>query len=450
MKIFRSGLIVAASFVIAAACSGEDGKDGAAGPPGAQGPEGPEGPRGPEGPEGPEGPAGPEGPEGPQGPQGDPGIGAGGVPGDILTTSCLTPCHGFEGVVEQWKTSRHYAAYVANLDGEEVESWTGAKSCGNCHAIDGIEQRLAGDVSFSGTTGPVELAHGQINYRNSSSGAISEAVYAGQATVAVVHCSTCHVTEGDADPHKTGGDYVPGSFELRVPSGDDEYAIVEKSMTAGMSTGTATQSYGTGHACMWCHKSRKDVTNYISASTINITSSHWGPHDGPHTDIFTGEGGFEYPSKTYGESSHQFLEKGCVNCHMPPIEENRNVANHSFIPQLSVCKNCHQAATDFDVGDGQTDTKFALQRLRERLNELLMLSRDGVNPLTSEQLDDEEWRHDEALPKNAVPQAHAGALYNYFIIARGSAFGVHNPTYTSELLYDSIEAVGGNLTGISR
>jgi hypothetical protein len=372
------------------------------------------------------------------------------VPGDILTTSCLTPCHGFEGVVEQWKTSRHYAAYVANLDGEEVESWTGAKSCGNCHAIDGIEQRLAGNVSFSGTTGPVELAHGQISYRNSSSGAISEAVYAGEASVAVVHCSTCHVTEGDADPHKTGGDYVLGSFELRVPAGDDEYAIVEKSSAAGMSTGTATPSYGTGHACMWCHKSRKDVTNYIAASTINITSAHWGPHDGPHTDIFTGEGGFEFTGKTYGSSSHQSLDRGCVNCHMPGIEANMGVADHSFYPRLSACMNCHATADDFDVNNGQTDTKFALQRLRERLNTLLMLSRDGVNPLTAEQLADEEWRHDEALPKSAVPRIEAGALYNYFIIARGSAFGVHNPVYTSQLLYDSIEAVGGDLTGISR
>jgi cytochrome c551/c552 len=364
----------------------------------------------------------------------------------------MTPCHGFEGVVEQWKTSRHFAAYVANLDGEEVESWTGAKSCGNCHAIDGIEMRVNDEVGYTGTVGPEDAPHGQINYRRSTDGAITESIYQGQATVAVVHCSTCHVTEGDADPHKTGGDYVPGSFELRVPTETDGYALIEKSATVGMSTGTATQNYGSGHACMWCHKSRKDVTNYIAASTINITSSHWGPHDGPHTDIYTGEGGYEYTGKTYGQSTHQLaLENGCVNCHMPAIEENMGVGNHSFYPQLSACTaQCHRTATSFDINNGQTDTKFALQRLRETLNTLLMLTRDGVNPLSAEELADEEWRHDEALPKNGVPQGQAGALYNYFIVARGSAFGVHNPTYTSQLLYDSIEASGGSLTGISR
>jgi hypothetical protein len=237
-----------------------------------------------------------------------------------------------------------------------------------------------------------------------------------------------------------------------VPSGSDEYALVEKSATVGTSTGTETGAYGSGHACMWCHKSRKDVTNYIATATVNITSSHWGPHDGPHTDIFTGEGGYEYASKTYGQSTHQLsLERACVDCHMPAIAENMGVANHSFYPQLSACTAaCHRTATDFDVNNGQTDTKFALQRLRERLNTLNMLSRDGSNPLAGDELTDEEWRHDEALPKNNVPQAEAGALYNYFIVARGSAFGVHNPVYTSQLLYDSIEAVGGDLTGISR
>jgi hypothetical protein len=379
-------------------------------------------------------------------------MGAGGVPGDILTASCMTPCHGFEGVVEQWKTSRHYAAYVANLDGEEVESWTGAKSCGNCHAIDGIEQRLAGNVKFNGTMGPGELAHGQISYKNSSSGAISEAVYAGQATVAVVHCSTCHITEGDADPHKTGGDYVPGSFELRVPAENDEYAIIEKSSMLGSSTGTQTESYGSGHACMWCHKSRKDVTNYVLAPNTNITSSHWGPHDGPHADIYTGEGGFEYSGKTYTNSSHTGFAKGCVDCHMPPIAENMGVANHSFYPQLSVCTTaCHRNATSFDVNGGQSETKVALQRLRETLDGWNLLSRNGTDPLTDDELGDEEWRHDEALPQSApVPQARAGALYNYFIVARGSAFGVHNPSYTQQLLYDSIQAAEGDLTGIVR
>jgi hypothetical protein len=38
----------------------------------------------------------------------------------------------------------------------------------------------------------------------------------------------------------------------------------------------------------------------------------------------------------------------------------------------------------------------------------------------------------------------AGALYNYLIIARGKDFGVHNPTYTKQLLWDSIKYLKGS------
>src|SRR5262245_30150236 len=114
-------------------CSGPTGADGANGTPGAQGREGPGGPPGTEGERGPIGPEGQKGPVGPPGADG-------GTPEGGLTAGCLAPCHGFGGIVEQWKTSTHYATYIANLGGEEVPSWTGSTACGNCHAIDGVEQ----------------------------------------------------------------------------------------------------------------------------------------------------------------------------------------------------------------------------------------------------------------------------------------------------------------------
>ncbi len=38
---------------------------------------------------------------------------------------------------------------------------------------------------------------------------------------------------------------------------------------------------------------------------------------------------------------------------------------------------------------------------------------------------------------------HAGALYNYLIIARSKDLGVHNPTYAKQLLWDSIKQIKG-------
>ena len=112
------------------ACTGPDGAAGTAGAPGAVGGQGTAGPAGPSGSAGPEGPMG----------QNLPDVDGG------LPTSCLSPCHGFGGIVEQWKTSTHYAAFVANLDGEEIPTWTGPSACGNCHAQDALTGRVAGSV----------------------------------------------------------------------------------------------------------------------------------------------------------------------------------------------------------------------------------------------------------------------------------------------------------------
>jgi hypothetical protein len=457
------GMAIVLGFVVLG-CSGDDGKNGAtgpAGPKGAKGDTGDTGDVGPAGPQGKTGPAGPEGPEGPQGPEGPAGqaggeAGAGGqgnsaLPTGTLNASCMLPCHSFAGIVEQWKTSRHYATYVANLGGDEVESWTGPKACGNCHSVDGVQQRLAGNVTYTGTTGPTDSDHGQLNYKDSSSAKVSETTYAGQATVAQVGCPTCHDNSPDHDPHLTGADYAKGDFPLRVPSGTDDYVLIEKSSAVGTVDGTAIK-YGAGNACMWCHKSRKDVTNYISTSTLNITSNTWGPHEGPAADIYSGKGGYEFTNKTYQNSSHTAFKKGCVQCHMPPVEENMNIGNHSFYPQLAVCTaTCHVTATNFDVAGGQSKVKQSLQKLRVLLNTALMLTRDGTNPLDpATTLVDQEFASDNALPKNGVTKDVAGALYNYFLIARASGFGVHNPYYINELLFDSVQALGGDTSGMVR
>ena len=42
-----------------------------------------------------------------------------------------------------------------------------------------------------------------------------------------------------------------------------------------------------------------------------------------------------------------------------------------------------------------------------------------------------------------LTQDQAGALYNYILVARGGAYGVHNPKYIAQILYDSYNALTG-------
>jgi hypothetical protein len=94
---------------------------------GCTGPVGPAGEQGDAGPPGPEGAAGPPGPAGPAGSavteDAATGVGAAATAA-IIPVACLSPCHGFTGVVAQYESSQHYIAYVTNprlRDGRGVD-----------------------------------------------------------------------------------------------------------------------------------------------------------------------------------------------------------------------------------------------------------------------------------------------------------------------------------------
>ena len=372
--------------------------------------------------------------------------------GVSIPVSCLSPCHGFNGVVSQFQTSVHYTEYLANTASATPETeWTAPGApCGNCHAIDALQQRVTGNVVTSDDGGVANLASGELQYRDPVTSALSSANYAGTATVAEVYCTTCHAVTNANDPHKTGIPWTPGSFPLQVAE-DAGTLFVEKSPSTTAVTGTSAGNFGPGDTCMWCHRSRVDVTNYIAA-TNKITSVFWGPHEGPQADIFTGAGGYHFKGQSYGESTHE-QKLSCVDCHMVNVTDNSNVPDHSFNPNLSACKQCHATATTFNVNGFQSQIQAALTEIETWFNSQGFLTRATAAPyvpLTAAQLGDGNWDQDQPTPGatldgGLLTQDQAGALYDYILVARGGASGVHNPKYVGQLLYDSYNA----LTGLS-
>lgn len=402
---------------------------------------------------------GPGGPPGPQGAPGTPGPqGSIGPPGDAafptteagVNTGCTAPCHGFGNVVEQWKYSKHF---IMNAQAADEPAWTSAGSCGNCHAIDGLERRLAQNVAVADGGVPTSVAKGHLNYQVGAA-APREIGYSGAGKTAVVHCATCHEFTPKNDPHNTGK-YIPGSAPLRVASGADDTVMIEKSPEdAGTSVGQPAGKYKAGNTCVMCHKSRKDVTFYITAANT-MSSAHWGPHEGPQTDVFSGLGGYHLPGVTYGTSTHTTVANGCTSCHMPNVATNQNVPDHSMHPAIAYCKSCHTTytGTTFDIQSGQSTVRAALRELEAALNAKGLLTRGDAAPyaaLTELELVDSNFHLDGARPGSApdgknqvLDAATAGALYNYFLIARSKDFGVHNPTYEKQLLWDSIKTITG-------
>jgi hypothetical protein len=412
--------------------------------------EGPVGPQGAPGPAGAPSDAATQGPAGEAGPQGPTAsIGDGGV---AIQTSCLSPCHGFNGVVSQFQSSVHYTEYLVNVSSAtpETEWTTPGAACGNCHAIDALQQRVTGNVLTTDGGVVAHLASGTLQYRNPATGALSTANYAGSATVAEVYCTTCHAVTDANDPHKTGIPWTPGSFPLQIPDDDAGTVFVEKSPSTAAVTGTNAGNFGPGDTCMWCHRSRVDITNYITATGNAITSVFWGPHEGPQADLFTGVGGYHFKGQSYGESTHE-QKLSCIDCHMVPVADNSNVPDHSFTPNLSACKSCHATATTFDVNGFESEIQAAMTQIETWFNAQGLLTRASAAPyttLTVAQLGDGNWAQDEPVPGAALEgglltQDQAGALYDYILVARGGAYGVHNPKYIGQILYDSYFALTG-------
>lgn len=387
------------------------------------------------------GPAGQQGTPGQIGPKGDPGV----VPdgGGTLGGACTTPCHTFNGVVDQWRFSNH-----SHPQNNEI----GGGSCGNCHGIDGIQQRLANSYVVTADAGPPSnVTKGHINY-STASGSVAEIGYGGASVIGRIHCSTCHEFNSTTDPHVTGK-YVAGQAPIRVPGGITDTAIIEKSTDGGAPVGQAV-SYKAGNLCIFCHKSRKDIASYITAANT-MSSYRWGPHDGPQADVYTGKGGYHFSGLTYASSAHATLADGCVSCHMRPVTGNGNVPDHTMKPQVAFCKTCHTqyTGTDFNIQGGRTLVTNALRELEDALNTAGLLTRSTAAPyaaLTDEERADGQFNLDLSRPGSGVAGANlvldaptAGALYNYLIVARSKDLGVHNPTYAKQLLWDSIRQIKG-------
>jgi hypothetical protein len=247
---------------------------------------------------------------------------------------------------------------------------------------------------------------------------------------------------------------------LRTVRRTDDLAFIEKSPTdAGPVVGTGL-AYGAANTCVFCHKSRKDVSYYVTNTTTLITSVHWGPHAGPQADLFSGQGVYHFAGKTYGNSQHITIAKKCVGCHMAPVAGNDNVPDHTMKPKLETCTTgggCHSEYTGktFDVLGGQTTVKKALFEMEALLDGKGWLTRAASSPygqLTDDEKADGQFHLDEPRPGNSLAPAEQGALYNYLVIARGKDLGAHSPRYTKQVLYDSIEVVKGGppASGLNR
>jgi hypothetical protein len=165
-------------------------------------------------------------------------------------------------------------------------------------------------------------------------------------------CQVCH------DPHAQG-----------TPSGEPNTAKVRLvDNTPKLSGGFQATGVGRGAICFVCHNSRNGASSGSGADpAVNVAPftsdtflhqdgdpvfgrlvGYAGPHLSSQGDVVLGYNAYFVGSGNY-RSPHSLIVDTCTNCHMeqtpPPALLSYNLAgtNHSFVPSLGICKNCHSA-----------------------------------------------------------------------------------------------------------
>jgi len=172
------------------------------------------------------------------------------------------------------------------------------------------------------------------------------------------------------------------------------------------------------------------------------------------------KGVYEYAGKTYkGVNVHATGFSTCVNCHDP----------HGLTVKTAACSGCHTttdpktirmtSVADYD-GDGDVKEGIAgeIETLAEKLYAAIV-AKSGAAPLVYSASAYPYWFAD-ANANGAIDDGEEGyaawtprllkAAYNYQYVQKDPGAFAHNGIYIMQVLYDSIQDVGGSTTGLVR
>jgi hypothetical protein len=285
---------------------------------------------------------------------------------DLTCTECHNDTAVITGKKAPWETSVHGSGTAAEYAG-------GRDGCTGCHS----------GASFSKM-----IAAGQ-----------TPATYDGTAAdVTHQDCRTCH--------------------QIHTSFTGDDWALETTDAVALYAFEDATYDGGSGNLCAVCHQPRRAMGSDVVDGVVNWSSTHYGPHHGPQAAMLMGIGGEGVEGKP--GAHYSMIENTCVSCHVGESD------NHTFVPSVANCQECHADIEEFNFSGLQTDVEAQLEELKAALVAKGMLDGEADEAIVGE-----------------YPEADAAALWNYIYIAHeDKSRGVHNPAYTKALLEASLAALG--------
>jgi hypothetical protein len=304
-------------------------------------------------------------------------------------------------IFSQWKKSLHSDVLWNNTFAQNNNGTNNLDNCIRCHDGTGYVNYTKGVGTF---TNGFTVAK-QVN----------------------ITCAVCH------DPH--GG---PDHQLRKGPVAGDTLA-----------NGYRYTNVGKGEVCMNCHKARRNVNTY---TLTRVTNANWGPHYSGESDIYQGQNAATFGGAPYQSTAHnEFLVNSCVKCHMPPTDTsiaNRDkVGGHTMklhneetdFDYLASCQSCHFGKTRFDQfiapfdydGDGNIEPWVdEVDGCKKNLR--MALPPAGVDSIA--------WQLIAADSNNVTLRQ---AYFNYQLVDKGSARGMHNPKYAVDVLIRSRQVITG-------
>jgi len=294
-------------------------------------------------------------------------------------------------------------------------------------------------------------------------------------------CAVCHSATGMADYLATDRSKV-GRIDHPVPTGTTPecatcHGDLAKVLTTTVFPSGATLEMGKTAICATCHQGREstDSVNAKLAGHDDDTVSGDLAFINVHYKVAAAtqmgdlaRGGYQYDGRSYiGKMKHPAPTDSCTGCHSP----------HTTKPvALESCTSCHKDAAEYTAirttpadldGDGNATEgiAFEITTLQEHLLQAMqryaaevvkapiIYSPKGYPYFFNDKDADGKLGEGEAAFPNRyqswTPRLVRAAYNLQFVTTDGGAY-THNPHYVAQLLYDSIEDLGSDMTGLVR
>ncbi len=270
-----------------------------------------------------------------------------------------------------------------------------------------------------------------------------------QPTANGLNCATCHNSLTEFTLYETA--------DVTFPSGATVSFAADEEDADGLKA----------NLCINCHQGRSSTPSVdrglagleddVMSESIRFSNIHYFAAGATlfGTDV---KGAYEFAGQTYnGRNEHVGAFDTCIECH----------SVHALEVEYAECTECHEnvetpedlhairvSEADFD-GDGDVTEGLAgeLETMGEVLYAAMQAyaeSTAGVDPIVYDPHAYPYFFNDAGDRYATFTPNLLRAAYNYQYIQKDPGAFAHNGAYTIQIVYDSINAVGGDTSGMVR